>query len=120
MAAKTALLLASYQLRVSEVVETRWIETGCPPLSLSNESPVGARDGNFRCRDRATISAILARIQQQGLRKPKNQGRMSLTSRPWCACLFHTTTTESGWWRRKRSKLAAHHPIIEPVLDSSE
>src|SRR6516165_9260689 len=76
------------------VVETRWIETGCPPLSLSNESPVGARNGNFRCRDRATKSAILARIQQQRLRKPKNQGRMSLTSRTYCECLFHTTTTD--------------------------
>src|SRR6516162_4946781 len=42
------------------VVETRWIETGCPPLSLSNESPAGAGNGNFRCRDRATKSAILA------------------------------------------------------------
>src|SRR6516162_7346018 len=64
MAAKTAFLLASYQLRVSEVVETTWIETGCPPLSLSNESPVGARNGNFRCGDKATKSAILARISQ--------------------------------------------------------
>ena len=53
MAAKTAFLLASYQLRVSEdcLVETRWIETECPPLSLSNESPVRARNGNFQCRD---------------------------------------------------------------------
>jgi len=52
-AAKTAFLLASYQLRVSEdcLVETRWIETECPPLSLSNESPVRARNGNFQCRD---------------------------------------------------------------------
>jgi hypothetical protein len=73
--------------------------------SLSNESPVGARNGNFRCRDRATKSAILARIQQQRLRKPKNQGRMSLTSRPYCECLFHTTTTESGWWAHQGSNL---------------
>jgi len=90
LAAKTVFLLASCQLRVSEdwVVETRWIETGCPPLSLSNEFPVGARNGNFRCRDRATKSAILARIQQQRLRKPKNQRRMSLTTRTYCECLF--------------------------------
>jgi hypothetical protein len=32
-------------------------------------TPVGARNGNFRCRDKATKSAILARIQQQRLRK---------------------------------------------------
>src|SRR6516162_4416585 len=30
----------------------------------------------------------LTRIQQQRLRKPKNQGRMSLTSRPYRECLF--------------------------------
>ena len=87
------------------VVETRWIETGCPPLSPSNESPVGARNGNFRCRDKATKSATLARIQQQRLRKPKNQGRMSLTSRTYCECLVNTTTTESGWWAHQGSNL---------------
>ena len=83
-------LTRKYPVRGDWVVETGWIETGCPPLSLSNESPVGARNGNFRCRDRATKSAILARIQRQRLRKPKNQGRMSLTSRPYRECLFHT------------------------------
>src|SRR6516225_9116266 len=63
MAAKAAFSLACLNVQVSEdcVVETRWIETGCPPLSLSNESPVGARNGNFRCRDRATKSAIFVR-----------------------------------------------------------
>ena len=35
----------------------------------------------------------------------KNQGRMSLTSRTYCECLFHTTTTESGWWARQGSNL---------------
>ena len=54
------------------VVETRWIETGCPPLSLSNESPVGARNGNFRCRDRQNqrfchvFPAETARIKKTG------------------------------------------------------
>jgi hypothetical protein len=49
MAAKAAFAPADLEARVSEdwVVETRWIETGCPLLSLSNESPVGARNGNF-------------------------------------------------------------------------
>jgi len=113
-------LTGNYPIPKDCVVETRWIETGCPPLSLSNESPVGARNGNFLCRDRATKSAILARIQRQRLRKPKNQGRMSLTSRTYCECLFHTTTTESGWWGRNRSKLGAHHPVIEPVSNLTQ
>src|SRR5262249_31099332 len=78
--AQTAYLrpTGKYSVRRDWLVETRWIETGCPPLNLSNESPVGARNGNFRCRNRATKPAILARIQQQRLRKPQNQGRMSL------------------------------------------
>jgi hypothetical protein len=57
-------LMEKYPVRWDWMVETKWIETGCPPLSLSNESPVGARNGNFRCRDKATKSAILARISQ--------------------------------------------------------
>jgi|SRR6516162_1064414 hypothetical protein len=44
------------------VVETRWIEIGCPPLSLPNESPVRARNGNFRCRDWAPKPAYLPRL----------------------------------------------------------
>src|SRR6516165_5544649 len=53
MAAKAAFSLADLIVWVSGdcVVETRWIETECPPPSLSNESPVGARSGNFQCRD---------------------------------------------------------------------
>jgi hypothetical protein len=35
---------------------------------------------------------------------------MSLTSRPYCERLFHTTTRG-----RNRSKLGAHHPVIERV-----
>src|SRR5262249_42871191 len=73
-----------------------WMPTTQPIERVS----VGARNGNFRCRDRGTKSAILARIQQQRLRKPKNQARMSLTTRTYCECLFHTTTTGSGWWRQ--------------------
>ena len=90
-------------------------------VDLVNENDVSVRLANcIRCRDRATKSAILARIQRQRLRKPKNQGRMSLTSRTYCECLFHTTTTESGWWGRNRSKLGAHHPVIEPVSNLTQ
>ena len=43
MAAKAAFLLACVNIRVSEdcVVETRWIETGCPPRSHRKQSPTG-------------------------------------------------------------------------------
>jgi hypothetical protein len=84
MAAKAGFPLAGFEVLVSEdwMLQTRCIETACPPLSLSNESPVRARNGNFRCRDRATNSTYLAHIRQQRLRNLKNQARKSLTSRP--------------------------------------
>ena len=83
------------------MVETKWIETGCPPLSLSNESPAGARNGNFRCRDRATKSAILAGIQQQRLRKPKKRTHVFDISAVLRVSLSHHNygewVVETGW-----------------------
>jgi hypothetical protein len=98
-------LTGKYPVRKDWVVETKWIETGCPPLSLSNESPVGARNGNFRCRDKATKSAILARIQQQSCEYPANDS----TGAP-----MSTPADESSRQNAKinRERLAAARPAI--------
>ena len=88
--AQTASLspTGKYPVRRDWVVEIRWIETGCPPLSLSNESPVGARNGNFQGRDRATKSASSARICTQRPSQLQNHAYMSLTARTYFECLF--------------------------------
>ena len=61
------------------------------PTTQSIERVSGrSQEQKFSMQRQGDKSAILARIQQQRLRKPKNQGRMSLTSRPYRECLFHT------------------------------
>jgi hypothetical protein len=73
-----------------------------------------ARNGIFGCGDRATEIAARDNIYPQ---RPKEQVCSAKSGTNGLSELDEKTPRfgGTGWWGRNRSKLGAHHPVIEPV-----